>query len=149
MKFSDYLTITKDTMNAYHRMCEPILMKYDIPQVSFDIMMFLKNNPDYSTAQDISEVRGIKKNLVSVHVDKLVRAGLLLRGTVAGDRRKVALSCTDKAGAIIEDGLAMQQSFFRMLFDGVDEEEWKAYRRVTEKIAKNTKAMPQTIGGAE
>lgn len=149
MKISDYLTLTRDTLNAYYRMCEPILLNYDIPQVSFDILMFLKNNPAHCTAQDISEVRGIKKNLVSVHVDKLVRAGLLQRGAFSGDRRKIALSCTGKAEAIIADGLAMQQEFFQMLFAGVEEEEWKAYRLVNDKIALNTKAMQKRMGGTE
>ena len=77
MRISDYLAMTKDTMSAYSRMCEPVLLKYDIPQVSFDILMFLENNPEFCTAQEISEVRGIKKNLVSVHVEKLVQGGLL------------------------------------------------------------------------
>ena len=101
MRISDYLAMTKDTMSAYSRMCEPVLLKYDIPQVSFDILMFLENNPEFCTAQEISEIRGIKKNLVSVHVEKLVRASLLRRGTVSGDRRKISLAVTEKARPII------------------------------------------------
>ena len=63
-------------------MCVPILHEFDIPQVSFDILMFLKNNPELCTAQQISEFRHIKKNLISVHVDKLVTAGYLDRKSV-------------------------------------------------------------------
>ena len=29
MRISDYLAMTKDTMSAYSRMCEPVLLKYD------------------------------------------------------------------------------------------------------------------------
>mgnify|MGYP003216077237 CR=1 FL=1 len=78
---STFITFFHDALSAYNKMCEPILHEFDIPQVSFDILMFLKNNPDLCTAQQISEFRNIKKNLVSVHVDKLVAAGYLQRGT--------------------------------------------------------------------
>ena len=139
MRVSDYLAMTKDTMSAYKRMCEPLLLKYDIPQVSFDILMFLENNPEFCTAQEISEVRGIKKNLVSVHVEKLVQAGLLQRGTISGDRRKIALSVTEKARPIIEAGLAAQQKFYEMLTMGISEEEWITYRFINEQLAQNIK----------
>ena len=72
---STFVAFFHDVLNAYNKMCEPILHEFDIPQVSFDILMFLNNNPELSTAQQISEFRKIKKNLVSVHVDKLVTAG--------------------------------------------------------------------------
>lgn len=141
MLFSDYLTTAKNTMDAYNRMCEPVLRKHDIPQVSFDILMFLHNNPEFSTAQEISDIRNIKKNLVSVHVEKLVQAGLLKRGTVQGDRRKVALSCTEKAKPIVDDGVKVQREFFKKLFDGVTGEEWEAYKRINETMSRNIKRI--------
>ena len=141
MRISDYLAMTKDTMSAYNRMCEPVLLKYDIPQVSFDILMFLENNPEFCTAQEISEVRRIKKNLVSVHVEKLVRAGLLRRGTVSGDRRKISLAVTEKARPIIEAGLAAQQKFYKRLTAGISEEDWVVYKRMNEHLAKNVREI--------
>ena len=141
MRISDYLAMTKDTMSAYNRMCEPVLLKYDIPQVSFDILMFLENNPEFCTAQEISEVRGIKKNLVSVHVEKLVRASLLRRGTVSGDRRKISLAVTEKARPIIEAGLTAQQKFYERLTAGISEEDWAVYKRMNEHLAKNVREI--------
>ena len=141
MRISDYLAMTKDTMSAYNRMCEPVLLKYDIPQVSFDILMFLENNPEFCTAQDISEVRGIKKNLVSVHVEKLVQAGLLRRGTVSGDRRKISLAVTEKAKPIIEAGLASQQKFYERLTAGISEEDWAVYKHMNEHLAINVREI--------
>ena len=43
---STFITFFHDALSAYNKMCEPILHEFDIPQVSFDILMFLKNNPD-------------------------------------------------------------------------------------------------------
>jgi len=141
MRISDYLAMTKDTMSAYSRMCVPVLPKYDIPQVSFDILMFLKNNPEFCTAQEISEVRGIKKNLVSVHVEKLVQAGFLQRGTVSGDRRKISLMTMEKVRPIIEAGLAAQQRFYERLTTGISEEDWTVYKRMNEHLAKNVREI--------
>lgn len=138
MKVMEYLMISRKTLTAYNKMCEPLLEKYNLPQVSFDILMFLTNNPEYKTAQDVSEIRGIKKNLVSVHVDKLVNAGLLERGFIAGDRRKVSLTCTDKSKEIIDDGLRMQNDFYEHIVSGISKEDWKAYKRITDQVIKNT-----------
>lgn len=66
-------------------------------KVAFDILLFLVNNPEYKTASDIVEYHGIKANLVSVNVDKLVRDGYLQKKNVKSDRRKTMLICTDKA----------------------------------------------------
>ena len=141
MKATEYLMLSRKTLSAYTKVCEPLLEEYDLPQVSFDIIMFLANNPEYKTAQDISEIRGIKKNLVSVHVEKLVSIGLLERGFVAGDRRKISLSCTEKASPIIEDGLAMQKSFYDRIVSGISEEDWEAYKRINQQVIKNTMSI--------
>ena len=138
---STFITFFHDALNAYNKMCEPILHEFDIPQVSFDILMFLKNNPDLCTAQQISEFRNIKKNLVSVHVDKLVTAGSLQRGTVAGDRRKILLSCTEKAEPILEAGLKMQQDFNQRLILNIPKEHMSIYKEIIESMAANARQM--------
>ena len=141
MKAADYLIISKKTLCAYNKMCIPILEKHDLSQVSFDILMFLTNNPEYVTAQDISDIKGIKKSLVSVHVNKLVNMGILERGFVSGDRRKISLRCTAKAEPIINDGLAIQKSFYDRVIDGINPEDWAAYKRITETVMANTQII--------
>lgn len=141
MKTTTILSIFQNALHAYNQMCEPILKQFDISQVSFDILMFLNNNPQYTTAQEISQVRNIKKNLVSVHVEKLVCAGLLERGSIAGDRRKVSLSCTKKSEPIIKAGLAIQKTFHDTLTQGVSKEQWNVYREVIETMDANAKSI--------
>lgn len=138
---SAFIAFFHDALNAYNKMCEPILHEFNIPQVSFDILMFLKNNPELCTAQQISEYRNIKKNLVSVHVDKLVTAGYLQRGMIAGDRRKVALSCTEKARPILESGLKMQQNFNQKLTQDIPESHMNIYKEIIESMAVNARHM--------
>lgn len=138
---STLLTFAQKVDYAYYRFCEPLLEKFDLPLVSFDILLFLANNPEYKTAQEICEIRNIKKNLVSVHVEKLVSAGYLVRGPVEGDRRKVGLSYTEKAAPIIEAGIAMRKNFFNTLTKGITEDDWKIYKTMMETIEANAEAM--------
>lgn len=123
MTINPVFQTSQKIIHAYTHLCAPVLAEFNLPQVSFDILMFLTNNPEYSTAQEISEIRHIKKNLVSVHVEKLVDAGLLERNPVSGDRRKIALSHTEKAKPIIEAGLEMQKRFYREITLGITEEQ--------------------------
>ena len=104
---------------AYGEACKPLCRELNLPQTAFDILLFLANNPAYSTAADIVEIRKIKANLVSVNVDKLVRDGYLTRQAVAGDRRKTRLCCTEKAQPIIQQGRQLQEVFLERLFRGI------------------------------
>ena len=65
---------------AYNKTCKELCHELNLPQTALDILMFLANNPQYRTARDIVEVRKIKANLVSVHVDRLVKEGRLPKG---------------------------------------------------------------------
>ena len=91
---------------AYGEACKPLCRELNLPQTAFDILLFLANNPAYSTAADIVEIRKIKANLVSVNVDKLVRDGYLTRQAVAQP--------------IIQQGRQLQEVFLERLFRGID-----------------------------
>ena len=122
---------------AYSTVCKPLCQKLHLPQTAFDILMFLANNPSYTTARDIVEVRHIKANLVSVNVDKLVQEGYLERYAVASDRRKTKLLCTGKADPIIRRGRAVQNAFFKRLLDHVEPADQEVFFRTMELIGKN------------
>lgn len=141
MKASTMLLFADKIEYAYTKLCEPLLEEFDLPKVSFDILMFLTNNPEYKTAHEICKIRHIKKNLVSVHVEKLVSSGYLVRGSVEGDRRKIGLTCTEKAKPVIEAGISMQKRFYELLTDGVSETDREVHQMVMEKIASNVSGM--------
>lgn len=122
---------------AYTDLCKPLCHELNLPQTAFDILMFLANNPQYTTARDIVELRNIKANLVSVNVEKLVQEGYLIRKETKGDRRKTQLICTEKAIPIIEKGQNLQQSFAKRLFHGMDETEKTAFLNTMNHIEKN------------
>ena len=95
---------TKKTALAYDAVCKPLCRELGLPQTAFDILMFLANNSEYTTAGDIVNIRRIKPNLVSVNVDRLVRSGYLERRSVSGDRRKTSLLLTERAEPIVRRG---------------------------------------------
>lgn len=126
---------------AYNAMCKPLCKKLGLPQTAFDILMFLGNNPEYRTARDIVEVRDIKANLVSVNVERLVQEGYLKRRSVAGDRRKTELLCTEKAKPLIKEGRAVQLAFGEKLFAQVDEETRRVFMETLGSIGKNAEEI--------
>ncbi len=126
---------------AYTAMCKPLCKKLGLPQTAFDILMFLGNNPEYRTARDIVEVRDIKANLVSVNVERLVQEGYLKRRSVAGDRRKTELLCTEKAKPLIKEGRAVQLAFGEKLFAQVDEETRRVFVETLDSIGKNAEEI--------
>lgn len=122
---------------AYNAVCKPLCQELKLPQTAFDILMFLANNPDCTTARDIVEIRKIKANLVSVHVDRLVQEGYLERCAVEGDRRKTRLLCTEKAQPVIRRGREVQNAFFARLLDHTDEAAREVFFRTMETIGRN------------
>lgn len=129
--------LTKKFMAAYKAAQKKVCKAWNVPEVSLDILLFLANNPEYTTARDIVEVRSIKANLVSQHVDRMVRDGYLCRKEVQGDRRKRDLSLTEKAMPIIEAGRRMQTDFFETLFQGVSEGEKRAFFETMDIMSRN------------
>ena len=126
---------------AYSNACKPICRELGLPQMAFDILMFLANNPDCSTAKEISRYRGFKENIISVNVNKLVNEGYLRRQEDQEDRRKVRLFCTEKAAAIIRKGRELQERFIRRMLDGLTPEELRIHRSCLETIALNAQKL--------
>lgn len=122
---------------AYHQQCKGICDEFHLKQTGFDILMFLGNNPQYKHAKDIVEIRKIKANLVSIHIDKLVEEGYLSRVSVPGDRRKVELVLNEKAKEVIEKGKVFQKYFFASLFLDIDEKNRKIFKETLELMEKN------------
>ena len=126
---------------AYTNACKPICRELGLPQMAFDILMFLSNNPDHCTAKDISRLRGFKENIISVNVNKLVTEGYLLRQSDREDRRKVRLICTEKAASIVRRGRELQERFFRQMQEGLSPEERKIHAHCLETVAANAKRL--------
>ena len=121
---------------AYEKALMPLAKETDMPHTAISILLFIANNPEYATARDICEMRGLKRPNVSAHVERLVQEGYIERRAVPGDRRKDALICTEKATKIVELGRARQIQFAEAVLDGISEED----RAVMERCFKTMNA---------
>lgn len=133
--------ISQKVSLAYRKICKPLCSEVGLAQTAFDILMLLGNNPECNTARDIVEIRHIKANLVSVHVERLVEEGYLLRRPVKADRRKTELICTQRALPIIERGRLLQKTFIERLLAGMDEAARQAFASALYGIEQNIDAI--------
>lgn len=133
--------ISQKVSLAYRKICKPLCSEVGLAQTAFDILLFLGNNPECNTARDIVEIRHIKANLVSVHVERLVEEGYLLRRPVKADRRKTELVCTQRALPIIERGRLLQKTFIERLLAGMDEAARQAFASALYGIEQNIDAI--------
>ena len=131
------LEYARRILQVYNEMSRPIARGMEIPGTAFDILMFLYNNPQYHTARDIVRVRGIKPSHVSVNVDHLVESGYLLREHNPDDRREYLLTLTPKAEAAGARGRIMQERFFEMLLDGVDDAMLQTVQQFFRTVERN------------
>ena len=131
----------RKTAAAYAALCKPLCQKLHLTQTTFDILMFLANNPGYQTASDVVEMRKLKANLVSVNVDRLVQEGYLVREADPADRRRTLLRCTEKAQPIIVRGRALQEEFGQKLLENTTEAQRKAFCETMDIMNKNLDAI--------
>ena len=122
---------------AYEKTLLPLTAETDMPHTAISILLFLANNPEFATARDICEMRGLKRPNVSFHVERLVQEGYIERHAVPGDRRKDALICTEKATKIVELGRARQIQFAEAVLDGISEEDRAVLERCFAQMNNN------------
>ena len=124
-------------IEAYHAVLQPLCCEAELPVMALDILLFIANNPDKSTARDVCQFRGMKPGIVSFHVDRLAAAGLLERRPVPGDRRKTQLVCTEAAADTIRRGRELQKRFAEALLSGLDRESLETLHRCLAAIDGN------------
>ena len=131
---SDLLTTQKKFMYLYESFCIPLCKKYQLNQSDLDMMLFLANNPSYNTARDVCEIRGMKKGIVSVTTERLVKQGYLIRENDSADRRIQRLYLTKRCQEIVTEGKQMQRHFLEAITSELTEEEMLLYQKISDKI---------------
>ena len=121
-------------MYLYESFCIPLCKKYQLNQSDLDMMLFLANNPSYNTARDVCEIRGMKKGIVSVTTERLVKQGYLIRENDSADRRIQRLYLTKHCQEIVTEGKQMQRHFLEAITSELTEEEMLLYQKISDKI---------------
>ena len=134
---------------AYEEWCKPLCKELGMPQMAFDILMFLSVNPEFCTARDINRYQGFKENVLSVNVNKLVSEGYLERLSVEGDRRKVRLAITEKAQSIITRGKQAQEEFDLLIREGITSEELAIFAKCLHIAGENARKIRSVTSNQE
>ena len=145
----NYFDIMAAAKKNYTRLLEPVCQEMGLTRNELDVMLFLHNNPEYDRATDIVTRRGIAKSHVSLSVANLESKGLLVREYDEQDRRIAHLKLTDAAVAIAEHARQKQLQYFSALYEGITEEEFILWRKVTQKVCGNIEKLEGNLTDAE
>ena len=143
MRPLDFISLSSKMMKAYETVCQPVCKRYQLNQTCLDVILFLANNPEYNTAKDLWEIRGIRSGNASVAIETLVRRGYLKREADAQDRRLQRLILTERANEAIAMGRQAQRVFGEQMMSGITEEELQLYWKISEQIRENVIRIAQ------
>lgn len=134
---NDLLRLFYKMKKRYNEICIDLLKKYHISSNELEILLYLYNNPDFNTAKDVVEKRGIIKSHVSMSIEKLIKKDFIQAIQDDNDKRKYHLIILDNALPVIEEGLKIRNQFYQMLLKDVSKEEKETFNHVIQKIYQN------------
>ena len=134
----NYWDKIKSFSTLYENLMEPLKKKYELNQLELDILMFLNNNPQYDTANEIVKIRHLTKSNVSSAVDYLEKRKLLKRERDEKNRKIIHLSLLSSADKIIADGKKIQLVYGKTLIHGFSKEEKTLFKDFFERVCANT-----------
>ena len=136
---TEVLMATSMFGKLYTKKILEVASKYNMNKVEVDILLFLNNNPQYDTAKDIVEVRGIAKSYVSKSIDKLVEKKLLSLNVDKKDRRIIHLKVESSANTVIKEALEAQKKYVDTIYNGISKEEEEVLKEIVNKMLSNIK----------
>ncbi len=122
---------------AHEISLKPLCDMTELPHTALSILLFISSCNGDVTAADICEIRGLKRAIVSTHVERLVNEGYLERRSIKGDRRKDALVTTKKAEDIITYGHELQDKFADNVLCGISKEDHEVLERCFKLMNEN------------
>ena len=136
---SELLDHVRCVIKLFESSLDETCTAYGLSHLEADILAFLKNNPNWDTARDISEYRMIPKANVSLGIDSLFRKNLLVREQDSKDRRLMHLRLTPQADAPVHSIGEARNRFFELPFQDFSEEEKACYIQMNDRILCNAK----------
>ncbi len=112
----------------YEKKTKVICDRYQLTQMEYDILMFLHNNPAYTTATDIVSIRRLTKSHVSSALKMLEEKGYIRRYYELNNSKTVHIEVLESAKGILQEGYRVQKDFLDTLFFGFSEDERNQYR---------------------
>ncbi|CUN85523.1 winged helix-turn-helix transcriptional regulator [Clostridium sp. NSJ-49] len=138
-KISNILYNMKHIGDLYYDLSSKAAKECNLTKPEADILLFIKNNPEFNTAKDIVKLRGFSKAYVSKAVEPLLDKELITIEIDKEDRRCQHLLLTEKSEPLLDILLKMQREFIDIITDGIDKEDIKTYIKIMDSFYKNSK----------
>ena len=137
MTRSDILTHIRAIHKCYEVCLSQPRQLYGLTQFEVDVLAFLRNNPEYNTANHIVEYRLLPKANVSKAIDTLLQRGYLSAERDPADRRRVLLTLTPASRQATDAILQAQHRFYQQLMADFSLEEQSLYQTLLTRITQN------------
>ena len=131
------LTYAGHFKQLYRQLFQTAAQVYGLTQLEIDILLFLYNNPEYNTAGNICEIRGIAKSNVSNAVEALRQKGYLDIVPQERNRRVKRLLLAEEREPVLRELAACQEECFQILLRGFEEEECRMFRDFLQRTDEN------------
>ena len=123
----------------YENSFQDLLEEFGLTRLEAVILLFLHNNPDFNTARDIVELRGLSKSNVSTALEALrLRQYLTIRPD-PDSRRVRRIFLREEKRDIVEALARRQQETLGRLTDGFSPEELAEMQRYLDRMEENIK----------
>ena len=127
----------------YTRQFAPLLERAGLSMREVHVLLFLANQPEYDTARDVAELRGLSKSQVSQAVELLAAEGLLRRTPDGADRRVVHLAITEAGAPLARRCQRIQSACFQRLLDGLSPAEEAQLGSLLEIVLDNAARLAE------
>lgn len=137
--YKEYETIILGTQlkRLLEKKAEPLMAKYALREVEFEILAYLSDERKRDTAKDIMKRKHISKAHISKSVENLRAKGFIRLEEDAEDRRMLHICPTEAAKQVVEDFLKVHNECKEILFYHVTEQEKEMLTKVFYKMQNN------------
>ena len=139
-KAGHFVQYTNRSHLAFAKMHRPLLDQCRLCMNALMMLEVLDQNPRCRTPKELGHVLGLKSNVIYLHLNQLVEEGYLDRHADEKDHRKISLTCTRKAKALLKRAYEIQVEYDKQMLEGVSQEDLEAYQRVIRKVEENIDA---------
>lgn len=123
----------------YENSFQDLLEKFGLTRLEAVILIFLHNNPDFNTARDIVELRGLSKSNVSTALEALRLRQYLTVRPDPDSRRVRRIFLREEKRDVVEALARRQQETLGRLTDGFSPEELAEMQRYLDRMEENIK----------
>ena len=131
----------------YDHEMAPLMARFTLTRMELDVLLFLSNNPGFDTAAEIVQLRMLTKSHVSKAVDHLTERGLIQQARDEKNRRRVHLTLTDAAQAVVVEARDAQRRAVEQLMAGISAEDTVVLDRVMRQVVRNAALVIESKEG--